>query len=82
MANRVLSDADVNDIAYKLIGTVDHLEYGVTAVRPQLIEDDLTLDDLRAIDAQCFCCVTCGWWFAIEDMAEDVDQDICKECNY
>jgi hypothetical protein len=66
-------------IAYELMGTCDSL--GNILERHELEWLENSTDFCLALDAICFCCETCGWWFEQSEMADEgQDEWVCEEC--
>jgi hypothetical protein len=42
--------------------------------------DELTQQELEEIDAEIFCCETCGWWSEVSEMADQEGEQVCLEC--
>lgn len=83
VAERRLTDDQLQVMADKLIGTVDGIEVGLEATLDRENDglDEMSLADCQHFDTLAFLCAECGWWFAIEDLGDaDTDQR-CKECS-
>jgi hypothetical protein len=77
-----LTDDEVSELYATLVGTCESLEYGLKDLRDgSIVEDNLSSKSLEAIDECMFLCDLCGWWYAIEEQAEDADETRCQECQ-
>ena len=55
---------DLDRVISELSGTYNSLR---DVLPDGMIEEDLTLEEHMAIDAVIFQCVSCGWWFDVEE---------------
>ena len=81
MPKRMLSDEQVGQLAEELRGTVGTVDTAAEHLF-DLSEDELTLEDCRALDDQVFLCTTCGWWCETSELCEDDDtgENVCQDC--
>jgi len=68
---------DINDLIESLNGTCNSLD---SALPEGMEYDDLTTEDHAEIDANIFCCATCGWWCEIGGANSGDDGDVCGDC--
>ena len=75
-SKRTLTDDQLNTLVADLQGTCDTLSERL----PEGVEEDeLTPDDLAALDEQIMCCDTCGWWVEMCEISEDGNCDDCQQ---
>lgn len=74
---RKLTDAQMDDLCAHLRGSCGSLD-GSLISHFGIEEDDLTIEDSRALDDRLFCCDGCGWWCEAGDEAAD---GYCEECT-
>lgn len=81
MKNKI-TDSQVKEIIEILQGTCDTLSGAVSeVVGDELSDDDLTMEQLEAIDSEIFCCDECSWWCDISEMSECEDENKCTDCD-
>ncbi len=76
MAERNLTEAQVETLSEFLYGTCQSLEDGLRAMN--LSEDGMTLGDCQSLDERVLVCTTCNWW----EEAFEIDhaEGECREC--
>ena len=77
------NDFDPEKIVDTLVNTIETLQNAIQHHYPQMIEDDLTLDDSYFIDEQIFECDVCSYWLEVVQMNQDDDiwECVCKKCK-
>ena len=79
----MITKQQLDELIGDLTGTCNSLAEALAKF--DLTEDDLTLSDNQDIDANIFCCDSCGWWCGIEEMTEVENAEMlggqhCSEC--
>lgn len=72
-------DFNIDELCDILQGTCESLGTKLEQMYPDMVEEDLTTDELFKIDSTVFLCETCGWWCEISEMADNGEW-ICQEC--
>lgn len=82
MTERHFTDVQIEELAEHLRGTPQTLAHGVEFCFEDRTDDDMTVADCEALDAEIFCCAKCEWWCNIDEMAEGTDDDpVCEDCE-
>lgn len=68
----------VEELIESLKGTCQSISQILSLIHEEMFEEDLSYEDLEAIDSEIFCCETCGWWWEISECA---DENVCLECH-
>ena len=59
------------ELADRLIGTCE------TVVVEEELDEGASLDEF---DSLCFCCQSCNWWAAIEELHNEEYREVCDDC--
>lgn len=77
MVSKVLLDAgfkNVEEFAESIQGTCDG------SVHHEVDIMDLSYDEIQTLDEIVFNCVSCGWWFGLDEACYSIDGNICTHC--
>lgn len=69
-------------MAVQLMGTTDSVEQAASVIADREVDlDELTIEELRELDALVFLCSECGWWCGMSECSIVDDDQVCRECH-